>query len=120
MFDPLDPLGEPAVFTGGFSTSLGEYSVEVSAADLADTSGQTIVRALYEQLAPHAAGLGVSLVNEGDVLRVLFDHAPNGENGVYFGTSSPTDGSFGSIAVPEPASAALLAVGWLLTGVRRR
>ena len=121
LFNPIDSLGQPAVFTGGFITDLGEFTATVSAANLLMTDGFSITQALYAQLLPQASAAGASIVNGGDMLTVNFDPAyATGEVGVVFGTTSPSAGAFSSMsATPEPASlgAVLLAATTLL---RRR
>jgi hypothetical protein len=123
-FNPDNANGGAAVFTGGFSTDSGDLDVSVSSSSLANTSGTTIAQALYSLLEPEASSYGVNLTLQGDDISATFDPAltMNGA-GIFFGTSSTSDGVVGSISsVPEPASVGLLCAGLLGMGVilRRR
>lgn len=99
LFDPFDALGDPAVFTAGFTTDIGELIAQVTSEDLAfQTDGATICQALFEQLAPQAPlyGGGILLSNVDDRLEVYFDPAYSLEvSGVSFGTTSLSEGCSG-------------------------
>ena len=74
-------------------------------------------------LDPFVADYGASLFNGGDYLNFSFDTSLTSRGGgVIFGTTSLSDGAFGSIVVgvPEPASVwlVMLALGLLLQARR--
>jgi hypothetical protein len=124
LFNPVDAVGQPAVFTAGIITDVGELSAQVSALELSGTSGPIICQALFQRLAPQAPAFGALINHLGDSLAVTFDpNLAQGEVGVVYGTTSLSPGVYGSTtAVPEPAAAAaaLLALPVLLVRRRRR
>jgi hypothetical protein len=99
VFEPLDPNGAPATFTGGIVTDLGELTVEVSAEELSYmTEGPVICQALFDQLAPQVPTYGAEIVYAGDHLQLFFDPAYTiGPSGVIFGTSSLSEGCLGEL-----------------------
>lgn len=120
VFASTDPTGTPSTFTAGFITDVGEFSVTLSALDLPDLSGETIIDELLEQLLPVASSFGVQLLNLGREVEVVFDPLATDEvgGGVIFGTTSPTEGAFGYIVVgiPEPGTVALTSLGLVAAG----
>ena len=93
---------QPATFTAGVITPGGEAFVEYRAAgaapgDLID--GAQVAAELYEALAGAAADLGAEVTLDGEALAVKFNDAGKGENGVYFGTSSLTEGVSSSLTL---------------------
>jgi hypothetical protein len=99
VFDPFDAFGDPAVFTAGIVTDVGELTVEVSSEELNfQTDGPTICQALFEQLAPQVPPYGVDVLLAGDRLDVYFDPAYIVETGgVSFGTTSLSEGCSGGV-----------------------
>jgi len=98
-FDPFDAFGDPAVFTAGIVTDVGELAVEISSEELNfQTDGPTICQALFEQLAPQVPPYGVDVLLAGDRLDVYFDPAYTVETGgVSFGTTSLSPGCSGGV-----------------------
>ncbi len=103
-FNPFDGQGQPAVFTAGIVTDVGELTAQVSAAELNfQTDGPIICQALFQRLAPHAPPFGAQINYAGDRLEVYFDPAYTvSPSGISFGTTSGTDGCFGQIVLPCP------------------
>lgn len=101
LFDPIQYDGEFASFTAGFATDFGEWSVELSAADLEfRTDGPHIAQQMWQRLAPMAWTQGVEILPEGERLVFYFDPAVTAEQGgVSFGTTSPTPGCTGGIVL---------------------
>lgn len=101
LFEPLDSDDQPAVFTAGIVTDVGELAAQVSAEELDfQTDGPTICQALYEQLAPQAPLYGgeILLSDTDDRLEIYFDPAYSVEiGGVIFGTTSPSEGCSGGV-----------------------
>lgn len=103
VFEPYDGAGLPAVFTAGIVTDVGELVVQVSSEELDfQTEGPVICQALFQRLAPHAPPYRAQILYAGDRLEVYFDPAYSiGGGGVIFGTTSPSAGCAGSVAIPE-------------------
>lgn len=99
VFDPIDPIGQPAIFTAGIVTDVGELSVQVSAQELNfQTDGPIICQALFQRLAPRAPQYGAQINYAGDRLEVYFDPAYTvTQGGIIFGTTSPTPGNYGQL-----------------------
>ncbi|MFO0974536.1 MAG: hypothetical protein U1A27_14015 [Phycisphaerae bacterium] len=99
LFDPFDANHQPAVFTAGIVTDVGELSVNVTAAELNfQTDGPIICQALFQRLAPRAPQYGAQINYAGDRLEVYFDPAYTvTQGGIIFGTTSPSPGAFGTI-----------------------
>ena len=118
----VDAAGNDAVFVGGFVTDVGELWCGLLASSLASLDGNAITEALFENLNPFAPTYGVDIFNGGDYLGFTFDtHLTTRGGGVIFGTTSLSDGTFGSVVVgvPEPASAWLVMLGLGLLLVAR-
>lgn len=105
FFNPFDRNGQPAVFTAGFDTDLGEFTAEVNSQELNfQTDGPIICQALFQRLAPRAPDYGAELNFAGDRLEVYFDPAYSVTvGGVVFGTTSLTPGAEGMVVVEPPA-----------------
>ena len=104
-FDPSDPQGQPAVFTAGIVTDVGELSAQVTAAELNfQTDGPIICQALFQRLAPQAPQYGAQINYAGDRLEVYFDPAYTvTQGGIIFGnTSRQGDSGAGIIVPPNP------------------
>jgi hypothetical protein len=101
VFQPYDWNRQPAVFTGGIVTDVGELSAQVSAQELNfQTDGPIICQALFQRLAPRAPQYGAQLNYAGDRLEVYFDPAYTvTQGGVVFGTTSPSEGSSGQLVL---------------------
>lgn len=116
-YAPVDATGNDAVFVGGFVTDVGDLSFALPASSLASLDGNAIIEALFENLNPYAPTYGVDIFNGGDYLGFTFDsRLTTRGGGVIFGTTSLSDGTFGSVVVgvPEPASAPLVMLGLVL------
>ncbi len=102
-FIPFDPSGQPAIFTAGIVTDVGELMAYVSAEELNfQTEGPIICQALFQRLAPFALSYGADILYAGDRLLIYFDPAFTQENGgVTFGTTSPSPGCAGEGTVAE-------------------
>jgi len=122
LFNPLDATGQPAFFTAGIITDVGELSARVSAQELGLTSGAIICQALFQRLAPQAPVFGAAITNLGDSLQFTFSPSlAQGEVGIVYGTSSLTSGVYGSTpVVPEPTALAALLCGPAMLLARRR
>lgn len=107
FFDPFGYDGQPAIFTAGIVTDVGELDVQISAAELNfQTEGPIICQALFQRLAPHAPQYGAQINYAGDRLEIHFDPAYTvTPGGIIFGTNSPGEGSSGMIQVPETPGA---------------
>ncbi len=104
VFEPFDPLHQPAIFTAGIVTDVGELSVQVSAAELNfQTDGPIICQALFQRLAPRAPQYGAQINYAGDRLEVYFDPAYTvTQGGIIFGTTSPSSGMEGELRAAQP------------------
>jgi hypothetical protein len=93
---------QPAIFTAGIVTDVGELSVRLSAQELNfQTDGPIICQALFQRLAPRAPQYGAQINYAHDRLEVYFDPAYTvTQGGVIFGTTSPSPGSSGQILLP--------------------
>ncbi|TWT41118.1 hypothetical protein RAS1_38110 [Phycisphaerae bacterium RAS1] len=102
VFEPLDTLHQPAIFTAGIVTDVGELTATVSAQELNfQTDGPIICQALFQRLAPRAPQYGTQINYAGDRLEVYFDPAYTvTQGGIIFGTGSPSQGCGGSVLVP--------------------
>ena len=108
-FEPFDPVGQPAIFTAGIVTDIGELTVRISAQELNfQTEGPVICQALFQRLAPRAPLYGALVNYAGDRLEVYSDPAYSiTQGGVIFGTTSPSPGCYGSVDLPPPPSVIL-------------
>jgi hypothetical protein len=99
FFDPHDYQSQPAIFTAGIVTDVGELSVQVSAQELNfQTDGPIICQALFQRLAPQAPEYGAQINYAGDRLEVYFDPAYTVQpSGVIFGTTSKGQGAGGGV-----------------------
>jgi len=102
FFEPFDADRQPAIFTGGIITDVGELSVQISAQELNfQTEGPIICQALFQRLAPRAPQYGAQINYAGDRLEVYFDPEYTvTQGGIVFGTTSPSSGCFGEIVLP--------------------
>ncbi len=102
LFEPFDPLAQPAVFTAGIVTDVGELSASISSAELNfQTEGPIICQALFQRLAPRAPQYGAQINYAGDRLEIYFDPAYTvTQGGIIFGTSSPSPGCSGLLDPP--------------------
>lgn len=102
-FTPFDPENQPAIFTAGIVTDVGELSVQVSAQELNfQTDGPIICQALFQRLVPRAPQYGSQINYAGDRLEVYFDPAYSvTQGGIIFGTTSPSPGCSGVINPPS-------------------
>ena len=121
LFDPTDADGLAAVFFGGITTDLGDLTVEVSAIDLVMTDGDSIVSAIFDELVSLAPSFGAQVVNQGRFLDFIFDPLLTQDGaGVFFGTTSLSEGAFGTVelftSAPEPTTLTLLGLGLLGVG----
>ncbi|HOW73376.1 MAG TPA: hypothetical protein PKY77_22475 [Phycisphaerae bacterium] len=100
-FEPYDGHHQPAVFTAGIVTDVGELTALVSAQELGfQTDGPIICQALFQRLGPMAPPHGAQIQCAGDRLEVYFDPAYTvARGGVVFGTTSPTDGCSGQVVI---------------------
>jgi hypothetical protein len=122
FFDPVDAVGQPAFFTAGIITDVGELSTRISATEIPGTSGPIICQALFQRLAPQAPAYGAHINYLGESLSITFDPAlAQGDVGIVYGTTSLTSGVYGSMqVVPEPATCAVLMLGSAMLVRRRR
>lgn len=99
QFEPFDVNQQPAIFTAGIVTDVGELTTRVSAQDLNfQTDGPIICQALFQRLAPRAPQYGAQINYAGDRLEVYFDPAYTvTQGGVTFGTTSPSSGCSGGV-----------------------
>jgi Notch-like protein len=118
-FSPFGYNLQPAIFTAGIVTDVGELTAQVSAQELNfQTDGPIICQALFQRLAPHAPPYGAQINYAGDRLEVYFDPAYTvTQGGVVFGTTSTSPGCEGQLVVPvvEPR-VTLTVVGATHTG----
>jgi hypothetical protein len=103
-FAPLGHSLQPAVFTAGIITDVGEVTMQVSAQELNfQTDGPIICQALFQRLAPRAPQYGAQINYAGDRLEIYFDPAYTlTQGGVIFGTTSPTEGCSAQVVPPPP------------------
>jgi hypothetical protein len=103
-FAPIDPTGQPAIFTAGIITDVGDLTVQVSAAELTfQTDGPIICQALFQKLAPQAPAYGAGINYAGERLDVFFDPSYTiTQGGIIFGTTSQTPGCSGTVILPKP------------------
>ncbi len=101
-FDPFDSNHQPAIFTAGIVTDVGELTEVVSAQELNfQTDGPIICQALFQRLAPRAPQYGAQINYAGDRLEVYFDPAYTvTQGGIIFGTSSCSPGCSGTLEIP--------------------
>lgn len=99
----FDPSGQPAIFTTGIVTDIGELTAWVSAVELNyQTEGPIVCQALFQRLAPFAPAYGADILYAGDRLLIYYDPAfTQDQGGVIFGTTSPSPGCVGEAAVAE-------------------
>jgi Dockerin type I domain len=102
LFLPFPGPDQPAVFTAGIVTDVGELTAQVSAQELNfQTDGPIICQALFQRLAPRAPQYGAQINYAGDRLEVYFDPAYTvTQGGIIFGTSSFSPGASGSVETP--------------------
>jgi hypothetical protein len=105
-FNPYDTYGQPAIFTAGIVTDVGELTAQVSAQELNfQTDGPIVCQALFQRLAPRAPQYGAQINYAGDRLEIYFDPAYTiTQGGVIFGTTSPSPGCAGEIQAPAQPS----------------
>ncbi|MBI5866298.1 MAG: hypothetical protein HZB38_17645 [Planctomycetes bacterium] len=98
-FNPFDLSGQPALFTAGIVTDVGELTATVSAQELNfQTDGPIICQALYQRLSPRTAQYGAQINYAGDRLEVYFDPAYTVvQGGMTFGTTSGSPGVYGAV-----------------------
>ena len=103
-FEPCDPVGQPAIFTAGIVTDIGELTVRISAQELNfQTEGPVICQALFQRLAPRAPQYGAQINYAGDRLEVYFDPAYSiTMGGIVFGTTSLSPGAEGMVVIRPP------------------
>lgn len=104
FFDPIEQeFLQPAVFTAGIVTDVGELRVQVSAEELQfQTDGPMICQALFQRLAPRAPQFGAEVNFAGDRLEVYFDPAYTvTQGGIVFGTDSAGEGCSGAVQSGE-------------------
>ncbi len=99
FLDPLDYQNQPAIFTAGIVTDVGELLAQISSQELHfQTEGPIICQALFQRLAPHAPQYGAQINYAGDRLEVYFDPAYTIQpSGVIFGTTSKGQGAGGGV-----------------------
>lgn len=105
-YGPIDAHGQPAVFTAGIVTDVGELTEHVAAQELNfQTDGPIICQALFQRLAPRAPQYGAEINFAGDRLEVYFDPAYTvTQGGVTFGTTSLSEGCSGEVTTPANAA----------------
>lgn len=118
FFDPFTPDRQPAIFTAGIVTDVGELSATISAQELNfQTDGPIICQALFQRLAPRAPQYGAQINYAGDRLEIYFDPAYTvTQGGVIWGTDSPSEGCGGGLTLEYPDYA--LTVDNLVAGGR--
>lgn len=104
FFNPFAAMGQPAIFTAGIVTDVGELTVQVSSQELNfQTDGPIICQALFQRLAPRAPQYGAQINYAGDRLEVYFDPAYTiSQGGIIFGTTSSSPGCKGAVEMPPP------------------
>lgn len=103
FFEPFDNNFQPAIFTAGIITDVGELSAQISSAELNfQTDGPIICQALFQRLAPRAPLFGAFINYAGDRLEIYFDPAYTlTQGGIIFGTTSPSPGCSGLLPLIE-------------------
>lgn len=103
-FSPFSLQGQPAMFSAGIITDVGEFTAHVSAQELNfQTDGPIICQALFQRLAPQAPQHGAQILFAGDRLEVYFDPAYSiTQGGIEFGTTSQSPGCGGSVHAVAP------------------
>lgn len=103
-FAPPWAAGQPAIFTAGIVTDVGELTAQISAQELNfQTDGPIICQALFQRLAPRAPQYGAQINYAGDRLEVYFDPAYTvTQGGIIFGTNSQSQGASGGIMIAPP------------------
>lgn len=98
-FPSTDWHGDPATFTAGVITDLGEAVVQYRASDVPPgtlLNGALIAERLFDELQFAASDLGALLVLEGTRIEAHFDATQTlSGGGVVFGTTSPGPGLSG-------------------------
>ena len=104
FFEPFTPDQQPAVFTAGLVTDVGQLACTISAAELNfQTEGPIICQALFQRIAPQAPQYGAQVDCLGDRLHITFDPAYTTTNGgVAWGTTSPSEGCGGALVIDFP------------------
>ncbi|RIK67496.1 MAG: hypothetical protein DCC65_06615 [Planctomycetota bacterium] len=104
LFEPIGPNMQPAIFTAGIVSDVGELTAQVSAQELNfQTDGPIICQALFQRLAPRAPQYGAQINYAGDRLEVYFDPAYTvTQGGIIFGTTSPSPGCAADLELPPP------------------
>jgi len=128
-FNPLTADGQPAQWHAGIVVNDLELGATVGVSDLPlrmdgtpDTSGNAIARALFQRLPSSIASFATATdPADGNALKFDFLDSPSiVECGVTFGTTSDSEGVFGTYALPTPGSLFLLGAGLLGVSRRRR
>ncbi|MBI5762217.1 MAG: hypothetical protein HZA51_01695 [Planctomycetes bacterium] len=103
FFPPMNFQNQPAIFTAGIVTDVGELTAQVSASELNfQTDGPIICQALFQRLAPRAPQYGAQINYAGDRLEVYFDPAYTvTQGGITFGTTSQGQGAQGFVVIPN-------------------
>jgi hypothetical protein len=120
-FAALDGDGNDSLFTAGIVTPDGVLDATIDSSVLPNLDGATIAQALYNDLAPSLSSFGAQIINyhPGDEDLTFLFNLP-GVNGIDFGTTAETGGSFGQIVVtPEPSVGWLTLLGVLAVGASR-
>ncbi len=102
FFEPFDSGHQPAIFTAGIVTDVGELTEVISAQELNfQTDGPIICQALFQRLAPRAPHYGAQINFAGDRLEIYFDPAYTvTQGGIIFGTNSLSPGCSGTLEIP--------------------
>jgi hypothetical protein len=105
-FQPFNPMGQPAIFSAGIVTDVGQLTAQVSAQELNfQTDGPIICQALFQRLAHQLPPYGGMINYAGDRLEVYFDPAYTvTQGGVIFGTTSTSPGCTGRLDMPGTTS----------------
>jgi hypothetical protein len=109
FFQPFDSNHQPALFTAGIVTDVGELTEVISAQELNfQTDGPIICQALFQRLAPRAPQYGAQINYAGDRLEIYFDPAYTvTQGGLIFGTNSGSPGCSGTLEIPPPTPPSL-------------
>ncbi|MGK7958302.1 MAG: PEP-CTERM sorting domain-containing protein [Crocosphaera sp.] len=102
-FNPVDPLGELSTFLAGYSSTLGEVSLELTSDQFTDLAPETLATTFFNELVDDADLIGINLSLDGSTISANYDTGVLG-TGVQFGTTSGsgTVGASVTLAVPEP------------------